>query len=512
MTSITVYDGTKTIGGNKIYVEEKNRGLFLDFGMNFKKYNRFFQEYLTERPARGIYDLFYLNLIPKLNIYREDLIPSDLDLSGYSKLAIDAVLITHPHMDHFGNIGLLKTDIPIIASPITFTLIKGMADSSTYSLNLQAVYYQKKFQDNSGTILESDKGNFKTRKLVCVNPYSDGFESFITTNIKAAADKSSGMLKPLPCEELTDLNTNPTLFDINPFEVDHSIYGATAYILRGDTSIAYTGDFRLHGKKAHKSEHFIKSAKDASVLIIEGTRASREDINESEEIVYNSCLNVISQTRNLVVADFSARNFERLEAFKDIGKKTNRKVVIPAKQAYLLRALEQIDNVDRTSDILVYEEKKSTTNKWEENFLKDEVNYVGSETIAKNQGAYILCFSFYEIKHLLDVKPEQGTYVYSSSEAFDEESEFDFVRLNSWLKHFKFKVYGFEMIEKNGMVKPVFTKGFHASGHASKSDLIHAIETIDPDCIIPVHTENPNWFKEKFDNALLVEEGKKINF
>jgi ribonuclease J len=512
MTSITVYDGTKTIGGNKIYVEEKDRGLFLDFGMNFKKYNHFFQEYLTERPARGIYDLINLNLIPKLNNYREDLIPSDLDLSGCPQLAIDAVLISHPHMDHFGNIGLLKTDIPIIASPITFALIKGMADSSNFSLNLQAAYYQERLRDNSGTVLESDKGNYKARNLICIDPFSDTFESFITTNIKVAADKSSGMLKPLECESLTDLSTNPTHFEIKAFEVDHSIYGATAYILEGDTTIAYSGDFRLHGKNGHKSEHFIKSAKGASILIIEGTRASRQDINESEEIVYNSCLDVISQTQDLVVADFSARNFERLETFKDIGKKTNRKVVIPAKQAYLLRALEQIDNVDRTNDILVYEEKKSSTNKWETNFLQDEVNYIESEEIAKNQGTYILCFSFYEIKHLLDVKPKQGTYIYSSSEAFDEESEFDFVRLNNWLNHFKLKVCGFKMNEKNGVMKPEFIKGFHASGHASKSDLIHAIETIDPDWIIPVHTENPKWFKEQFDNVHLCEEGEKISF
>jgi len=35
-----------------------------------------------------------------------------------------------------------------------------------------------------------------------------------------------------------------------------------------------------HGKRAGKSEQFIQNAKDASVLIIEGTRTSREDVNE----------------------------------------------------------------------------------------------------------------------------------------------------------------------------------------------------------------------------------------
>jgi len=38
MTSITVYNGNDTIGGNKIYVEENGKGLFLDFGANLQKY------------------------------------------------------------------------------------------------------------------------------------------------------------------------------------------------------------------------------------------------------------------------------------------------------------------------------------------------------------------------------------------------------------------------------------------------------------------------------------------
>ena len=39
MTSLTIYDGANTIGGNKIFVEEKGKGVFLDFGMNCIAYN-----------------------------------------------------------------------------------------------------------------------------------------------------------------------------------------------------------------------------------------------------------------------------------------------------------------------------------------------------------------------------------------------------------------------------------------------------------------------------------------
>ena len=86
MSSITVFDGATTIGGNKIYVEEKGKGVFLDFGINFAKHGEFFEEFLSERSGRGIHDLIHLNLIPKLNIYRRDLIPSDMDVSAYPSL------------------------------------------------------------------------------------------------------------------------------------------------------------------------------------------------------------------------------------------------------------------------------------------------------------------------------------------------------------------------------------------------------------------------------------------
>ena len=33
MTSITIYDGANTIGGTKIFIEEKGKGIFLDFGI-----------------------------------------------------------------------------------------------------------------------------------------------------------------------------------------------------------------------------------------------------------------------------------------------------------------------------------------------------------------------------------------------------------------------------------------------------------------------------------------------
>ena len=510
MTLITIYDGANTIGGNKIYIEQNGKGIFLDFGYNFNKYGKYFQEYLTDRPSRGIYDLIHLDLIPKLNIYRKELIPPDLDVSSYPKLNIDAVLISHAHMDHYGNIGLLNTEIPIIASPTSFALLKGIIDSSSLKQNLEVAFYSRKTTGKSDKTIKAVSGKYYTRNMVCTESYSDSLEWFLTTNLKSAPDKKSGTIKPIVSSDLCDLSNNPTQFDIEAFQVDHSIYGATAYLITGDNTIAYTGDFRLHGKNADMSKKFIQSAKSASVLLIEGTRAAREDTDESEDKVYENCYKTIEKSKGIVVADFSARNFERFETFKQIANKVKRDIVIPAKQGYLLKALEQVDKIDRTSQVYIYGEYKSGQVYWEENFLKNQLKYIDPLEISKTPEKFLLCFSLYDIKHLLDIKPQNGTYIFSSSEAFEEESEFDFIRLHSWLKHFGFEIYGFDIVEEKNRFKPIFTKGYHASGHAAKSDLIWAIDTIDPDIIIPIHTDNPSWFKENIEKAILLENGKSL--
>ena len=63
----------------------------------------------------------------------------------------------------------------------------------------------------------------------------------------------------------------------------------------------------------------------------------------------------------------------------------------------------------------------------------------------------------------------------------------------------------------DGEERSVFTRGYHASGHASEDEIVWIIDTIDPDVIIPVHTENREWFKERYgDRAKLLEKGEVI--
>ncbi len=518
MTSITIYDGAQTIGGNKIYVEEGGNGVFLDFGKNFGKYSRYYEEFLKNRDTRGIHDLLYLNLIPKLNIYRKDLVPADVTIRQYPKLNIAAVLISHAHLDHCGNIGLLDNSIPIVASPLSIAIFKGMQDLAKSSLDGDVCYISEREPCKSEELyLKSIASNdYIGKKLYATANIPSSLSSFLSK--KPGLDsKNAKKLHPgtlAPCRKLS------LPFEVAAFDVDHSIYGSTAYLLKGKQNIAYTGDFRLHGKQEQATRNFVKNAKESNILIIEGTRipadtSQSDGFRASEEVVQNNCTDSISDADGLVIADFSARNFERLEMFGTIAKKLGRELVVTAKDLYMLHALEQADGVNRTGNIRVYDEvvdHDDSKRKWEKEVVSKRAGdrFVTHRELNKSPGGYVLCFSFFDMKHLLDIKPEKGTYIYSSCEPFNEEMEIDFKRLWEWLTTFNLTPKGIVKNEKEGTVD--IEPGFHASGHAAPDDISWVIDTIDPDIIIPVHTENPSWFADKWENTRVMHDGERVEF
>ena len=225
MVSITVYDGANGIGGNKIYVEEKGKGVFLDFGKNFGKYGTYYEEFLKNRDSRGIHDLVHLDLIPKLNIYRPDLVPADIDLSPYPKLPVAAVLLSHAHVDHSGNIGLLDMNIPIVASPLSIAFLKGMQDSGVSSADSDVAYISPKAPAEGGLFLRSDKKeSHQGRDFFCTTPPGEGLLDLLSRRPGQEGKGAKGC-EPGACRPL---DTASLPFAITACEVDHSIYGAVA--------------------------------------------------------------------------------------------------------------------------------------------------------------------------------------------------------------------------------------------------------------------------------------------
>jgi hypothetical protein len=54
MLKLTFYGGVREIGGNKIFLEDDNGKLFLDFGYPYSKYRAYYEEYLKPRAGAGL--------------------------------------------------------------------------------------------------------------------------------------------------------------------------------------------------------------------------------------------------------------------------------------------------------------------------------------------------------------------------------------------------------------------------------------------------------------------------
>jgi len=464
MTSLTFYGGVNEIGGNKILLEDKDTKVFLDFGKSFSRRARYFEEYINPRTSNGIVDFLTMGLVPDIHgVYRDDL----MKMAGRKpeKPEIDAVLLSHAHADHADYISFLHEDIPVYMGAACHLILKALADRSTRTIEREIL-------------------DFKPR------PY----------NIKD---------KPIP-RKIHDFRTGDKFkigsLEVEPIHVDHSVPGAYGFIIyTSEGPIVYTGDIRLHGTHSDMTRDFIAKAKQVKpiALITEGTRIADESKEESEELVYKESGKTVSNTDNLVFADFNFKDVDRLQTFFKIAKENDRKFVVKINDAFYLKHLSQdkhldVPNID-DENIIIYLPKRGSGSYSDSDYKGGEKEFLDmhntwtAEQIAARPNKVLCAIGFYSFTALIDMKPKPGAmYIHSSSEPYNEEQELSQDRIDAWLEHF-------------GMNK--FQS--HCSGHARGQDLLEAVKDIGAKTLYPVHTEHPELYKKITNSMVLVQESKK---
>jgi len=529
MVRITFYGGVEEVGGNKILVESGTTRLMLDFGRRMGFDSQFFAEFLDTRTATALKDRITIGALPRISgIYRQDLlIPIGLDgsvakayprqLDNDSELlrldgidsfeeavskggrgGLDAVLLSHAHLDHTGDLMFVHTDIPLYCSNETKILVDAIDEVTGFK--------SEAIDSKQNAVSVVSKG------------YTPG--ALQPSRSKESLQRPTHIMADGATADIGD-------FRVKMLQVDHSVPGAASFIVEtGGRRVLYTGDIRFHGTHPMTIDEYAgKVGEGIDVMLCEGTRIDSVK-RTTERQVMEKISQTAARTKGLVFIDFSWKDTTRYETAKQAAAETNRILVINARLAYILHRLgiypEEIEPVRvflKRKGTALYSPADYNKQKHEYGLSADwgadidDTHYrngLTAQQISADPGKYILMMSFFDMGQIFDLTDRNGIipdswFIRAQCEPFSDEMEIDEERMINWLNKFGI---GFDLGEtpmpegcNNKDCEKLRSRidRSHVSGHASRPELTELISKIKPKILIPIHTPNPEMFRSVAD-------------
>lgn len=405
---ITIHRGAKEIGGTCIELATRQTRILLDLGAPLSGNSR--------------------NLDPK-------------------QLKADAVLVTHPHQDHYGLIEQLDPKMPVYIGALGKSLIDA------------------------------------TRVFIKQELPTNNFKYFTRDNKFAVGD-----------------------FTITPYLVDHSAVDAYAFLIEAEGKrLLYSGDFRSHGRKSVLFDRMIKNPpSDIEMLFMEGTMLRRDNSEfPSEEAVQDKISALIRNQKNISFLLSSSQNIDRLVSAYKACMVTGKILVLDIYTAWVLEQMNQVtQNVpDMNWDLI-----KVYTSNSQYQIMKANREYFGSFANRvwdsrvtmdelENRPADYLYFG--KMSHFKTIRrfKEKGkvTLIYSQWQGYLKYSSKDY--------------FGAEEIAALKDDSQIDFTYAHTSGHATLEDLKSFASAIPPRVLVPIHTEFADDYTGHFDNVVSIEDG-----
>ena len=445
----------------------------MDFGKSFGLEGSYFDFPLMQ--PFYIPDLINVGAIPQID---------DLYRNARGPPAIRGVLLTHPHVDHYGYISMLNRGTRVHLGAPTLELI-----------HIRNETYHRRW--------DSELGHLE-------------FETFRTGEEKSVGDIS-----------------------FKAVHVDHSVPASYAFLIHaGGKTLAYTGDLRMHGYQRDFTRDFMTELERERVdaLICEGTNLAPEGAGEdaflrqmeseflrrmgkaaprrktqeceTEAEVRERLAELGAGARGLILAETNPADVDRIRTLWQVARGLGRTLVLDARQAYITYQLGKRTRVPdlpgaRDSMALLGRRKlrgaeredEESYRKWRdewETFLIRECESAGhaplwgpeGRSYIRGQASELLLCTSNAAAHLAELRydgpPFDVSFVLSKSEPFTEELVLSFDKLLHWLALFGIREYN----------------QVHVSGHCDAADLKEIIRAASPRKLFPVHTEHPELFRE----------------
>ena len=257
---------------------------------------------------------------------------------------------------------------------------------------------------------------------------------------------------------------------VTPYLCDHSAFDSYMLLCEADgESILYTGDFRGNGRKPYDwllSELPQKVDK----LICEGTTLSREGyVAVSEQELENQAEELFRDNKGPIFVLQSSMNIDRIVTMYRAAKRSGRTFLEELYMADITSAVGGSIPNPAFDDVYAF---ISSASRYEG--LKKYAHRMGKDRIAKTP--FVMCVRTSMLRYMKGLSKkmsfEDGVLVYSLWSGYKQTED---------MKHF--------LSECENLGLKVVT--LHTSGHADYESIKKLVNTVNPNEIIPIHTEAP---------------------
>ena len=272
---------------------------------------------------------------------------------------------------------------------------------------------------------------------------------------------------------------------ITPYLCDHSAFDSHMFLLECEgKKILYTGDFRSNGRKFFQS--LLNKLPKVDALITEGTNLSNNKIgkiNLTEKELEKKGIELLEGNDRPVFVLMAGTNIDRIVTLYKIANATKRLFLIDTYVGVITDTIGgNIPNPRTFFNVKIFQ-TSSSKHDILENYPK---NKIWKNKIAKSN--FLMCVRTSMKKYLENYPKEfsfEGcTMFYSMWEGYKKQED-----MKEFLK----------FMEEKG-VKII---SLHTSGHADEKDFDKLIKKVEPEIIVPVHTENSEWFK-RYENCEVI--------